>query len=176
MHAPDLLQTVKLVDASKWCHTNARLPSLTAWLLRHGRHVRSLELDCGRAPTDPEAYTWELAACLGALVVARSLQRLSVSCSSDSPDLCVTSWGVALRQLKSLRLLSCGELRICRSLAGLSAVTELELRGEVITVEAAAQLPPNVEQLSLSVEDDEELPHQVGPAGSCVSCVEDERW
>ena len=159
MHSPDALRSIS-------CHRPgvAALPSLTAWLLRHGRHVRSCHLQCWFG--NNAARAWEMAACLGALAAARSLQQLNLYFGCMGAALCVTSWCAALRQLSELELVSgVSELCICSSLDGLTAVTQLGLTGTAVVVDGAAQLPPNVERFSLGC-GRAALPLQVGPAWS----------
>lgn len=129
-----------------------------------GRHVRSCHLQCSFG--NNAECAWEMAACLGALAAARSLQQLNLYFGCMGAALCVTSWCEALRQLSELELLSgVSELCICSSLEGLSAVTQLSLSGTALILDGTAQLPPNVERLSLGC-GRAALPLQVSPAWS----------
>ena len=157
-HAPGLLQS------PIWCYSSTHLPSLTAWLLRHGRHVRSLNIDCYPPRDQLTMVAWELAGCLTACAAtaARSLQRLSLRLA-DGGTLCVASWCAVLRQLRSLELeASSYTLQISSSLAGLTAVTQLRLQGRTVSLGAGVQLPPAVERLELRDEASTALPLQVG--------------
>ncbi|KAI7836518.1 hypothetical protein COHA_009619 [Chlorella ohadii] len=159
-HAPAVLRSVSCCGPSL-----VQLQSLAAWLLRHGRHVRCLELACDPAEDVFAACHWELGACLGVLAAAGSMQQLKLAVRVDSVDISelhITSWCTALRQLRELELRSIiGRLLISSSLAGLSAVTWLWLAGDPIELGPAVQLPPNVEELRLGNIGNEEPPHQV---------------
>lgn len=156
-HSPQLLADVLCPNAD-----SRRLESLTAWLPRHGQHVRSLDLSCHPEDGESGPVTWQLAGCLQAFAaVAGSLERLSLSAQSE-PGLCVTPWAAALRRLVRLSLWAdpC-TLRICSSLSGLTALTALTLSGTPVKIDAAVQLPPNVELLWFIDRQGEELPPQV---------------
>lgn len=167
-HVPDVLRSI-----SSYGSTPARLPSLAAWLLRHGRHMQSFGLFCHKGNSDAGLFAWELSACLGALATASSLQQLRVHFNCAGTALRITSWCAALRQLQQIDLTASSSfLRISSSLAGLVAVTRLELSGDAIIVGAEAQLPPNVEQLQLKDSESEALPQQVSP----LDCCEVDGW
>ena len=141
-----------------------QLPSFTAWLLQHGRHLRSLDLNCQITSSDVEVYAWELAGCLMAWASTggEALQQLSLRFFGRGTALCVTSWCPALRQLRSLDLSGLGgPLRINSDLAGLTAVTRLCMYGDAVAVQPQVQLPPRVERLSLHDDDSTVLPPQV---------------
>lgn len=152
----------------------AQLQSITTWLLRHGLYVRSLNLFCYPHDTEAEACAWDLAASLGALAASGLLQQLRLGFSSMRTALHVTSWCSALRQLRELQLFNRrGVLRISSSLAGLSTVTGLDLIGGPVVLDAAVQLPPNVEWLCLFDDCERaELPEQVRYARAVCS----QRW
>ncbi len=154
-----MLRSIKCLQ-----HKLPRLQSFAAWLLRHGRHVRSFDLSCYPPSSETEPFLWEALACLGALAAAGSLQQLKLTCYSRTA-LGVASWCAAQRQLEELHLAnSCNTLRISASLAGLSALTQLTLRGHGVVVDATVQLPPNVERLFLQDTFSAALPPQVKPA------------
>lgn len=112
--------------------------------------MQSFGLFCHKGNSDAGLFAWELSACLGALATASSLQQLRVHFNCAGTALRITSWCAALRQLQQIDLTASSSfLRISSSLAGLVAVTRLELSGDAIIVGAEAQLPPNVEQLQL---------------------------
>lgn len=76
-----------------------------------------------------------------------------------------------MQQLQSLRLESgSSTLRVSSSLAGLTAVSQLKLWGHNVIVDAAAQLPPNVERLSVTDMQSEALPQQVSLRLEFTSC------
>ncbi len=156
VHSPQVLATVVCQDASV-----SRLESLTAWLQRHRQHVHTLALECTPSADNVAPCMWQLAECMAALAAAGQLQTLGVSVSGGT-DLCVTSWGTALRQLHSLDLECSGAtLRICSSLSGLTALSSISLWGQKVAVDAAAQLPPNVERMCFEDRQSDTLPHQV---------------
>jgi len=94
-HVPDVLRSI-----SSYGSTPARLPSLAAWLLRHGRHMQSFGLFCHKGNSDAGLFAWELSACLGPLATASSLQQLRVHFNCAGTALRITSWCAALRQLQ----------------------------------------------------------------------------
>lgn len=159
-HAPALLQSVECLIVGP-----SALESLAAWLRRHGRHVRSFIMDChpgSHADRGPCAR--ELAHCLAALASAGGLQQLELCPHFGDIPLCALEWCAALRQLQSLELAS-SHVRISSDLAGLTAVTRMALSGCVVTVDAAARLPPNVERFSLQESEyNNGLPRQVSPS------------
>ena len=137
--------------------------------------MRSLSLRCSYALNEAQPCAWEVAACLAACAAtaAGSLQQLSLDFFCDgNTTLCVTSWCDALRQLRQLNLSGNvnGTVRIESSLAALTALTQLVLHGKEISLDAAAQLPPNVEYLRLCERSSTALPHQV-----CCACGEMQR-
>lgn len=145
--------------------SQAQLQSLAGWLPRHGQNVRSLLLICN---INAETGAGELATCLDALATAGSLQQLTVLAFGLGTALSVTSWCAALRQLRELCMsldtrYYLNILHISTSMAGLTAVTRLELAGCSVLVAASAQLPPNVERLWLQDGSSAELPRQVSP-------------
>lgn len=163
-HVPETLRRV----SASYFPSLTHLQSLSAWLRRHGRHVRCFELSCFPPSSEAQPCAWELAACLGLLSREAPLRKLSLRFGGTGTGLVVTSWCVALRQLRSLDLQTSqpNSLRICSSLAGLAALTRLALMGAAVLVDAAAELPPNVEWLKLSDSSSAALPHRVrGAAG-----------
>ncbi len=157
VHSPRLLAMVRCAfnDAQQ-------MDSLATWLQRHGQHVRDFGLVCTLSAGNAVPCTWQLAGCLTALAVtARPLQNMRVAVYGTA-DLCVASWGAAMQQLKLLHLECPGStLHISSSLAGLTALSSLRLWGYHVTMDAAAQLPPNVERMSFSDMLREALPQQV---------------
>ena len=152
--------------------SNCAAALVTAWLVRYGQHVRCLRIDCYADSATRQIINCELAGCLSACAAtaaAGSLQQLSLALYGSSGTLCVASWCAALRQLRSLDLDASysGQLRIGSSLAGLTALTQLTLHGQRVSVDAAAQLPPAVERLQLQDSASPALPLQVG----CVVCA-----
>lgn len=168
-HSPAVLLKHGVSLLSHRNGASTQLQSLAAWLARHGQHVRRIRLSCSPKRQFAEPCAWELASCLSACaaVAAGSLQQLMVDFNATGVPLCVTSWCAPLRQLSSLWLSGSvyTDLRISSSLAGLTAVTDLSLKGSAVSIDAAAQLPPNVEQLKLCDYKSTALPRQVRVAG-----------
>ena len=136
----------------------ASLESLRAWLLRHGRHVRRVEL-VGTCVLDDAAQA-HLACCLHACACSGQLEALRVWLA----PLQVGSWAPAMRH--SLRHLQLGsarhELLINSSLASLSQLTALQLRGKPVSFAAGARLLLSLERLYFADRSSPALPDQVG--------------
>lgn len=169
-HSPTALQQPIKGPAGR------RLPSLTAWLWRHGRQVRSLNLSSYVSGDDVTPYTWELASCLAvcALTAAESLRQLTIYLAGGG-TLCIATWCVALRQLGSLSVSSSsmGEVRISCNLSSLTALTQLAVEGKTVTIDDLVQLPPAVERLRFSDSTSTALPHQASATcGPSVGSVE----
>lgn len=166
VHSPQVLATVACQFAAV-----DQLESLTAWLQRHGQHVQTLALMCTPSADNVVPCMWQLAECMAALAAAGQPQILGVG-GGGGTDLCVTSWGTALRQLHSLDLECSGAtLRICSSLSGLTALSSMSLWGQKVVVDAAAQLPPNVERMCFEDRQSDALPHQVSQCSSIHACT-----
>ena len=154
---PDVLRSI-----SSYGSTPAWLPSLAAWLLRHGRHMQSFGLFCHKGNGDAGLFAWELSACLGALATASSLQQLRVHFNCAGTALRITSWCAALRQLQQIDLTASSSfLRISSSLHSLTQLTLLELAGTPVRFAAGARLPASVRRLQLMDSCSTELPPKV---------------
>lgn len=150
--SPELLRSV---DVGRLIGVSA-VQSLTAWLARHGKHVRELSFDCydpyfGHRLWDvheEEAVTEAaVAACMTAAGTAGQLADLAAS------GIRSTDWLSALRSLRQLCLSSDSisvPLRISPAISSLTALTSLSLYGDPIAFEAGAQLPASIEELCLS--------------------------
>ncbi|PRW21009.1 small GTP-binding [Chlorella sorokiniana] len=148
--APQLLREVNV-------HIGSDLPklhSLTAWLTRHGSHVRRLT---GYVASDDDP-DWNAAAasCLAAVGTAGQLDELNLEGILDS-----TEWLAAMRSLQRCRLVNDenGELRVSAALGGLTALESLDLQGEPIKL-LPARLPASITYLHLCDSSDN-MPQQV---------------
>ncbi len=131
---------------------------LAAWLVRHGRHVRTLRLwDDHSFPEDEaSAITASaMATCLMAACGTGQLVELEVGMNLAAH----TEWLAAARWLRHLRLFAV-PLHVSPAIAGLTALQSLELWGE-LEVEAGVQLPPSVTRLAVEGDDGDEMPPQV---------------
>lgn len=166
-HAPELCRSVSL-DLHRLRPTArpAALDSLAAWLLRHGQHVRKVELEHHEANADAaeNGLMVQLGCCLMACA-AGTVEAFLLW----SSQLLVASWAPSLRSVRKLRL-DCldGELVISSSLHGLTQLTNLSLGGSHVRFSNAARLPTSVERLWPSDYFSSTLPSQVGDC--CLAC------
>ena len=167
-HAPELCRTVVLYGAT-WPRNpplafSAALASLTAWLLRHGQHVRSLRLyGWGEEGAAAEAQS-HLACCLMACAGGQ-LEALGVNVRT----LVAAGWAPLLHTLCRLHLGRFqGELLISSSLHSLTQLTVLALEGSPIRFAAGARLPASVEQLWVADDLNYALPAQVRNHGQLL--------
>jgi len=131
---------------------------LAAWLVRHGRHVRTLRLwahpffrEDGPCPTKASA----MEPCFMAACGTGHVFELEVGMNLAAH----TEWLAAARWLRHLRLFAV-PLHVSPAIAGLTALQSLELWGE-LEVEAGVQLPPSVTRLAVEGDDGDEMPPQV---------------
>lgn len=129
--------------------------SLTAWLARHGRHVRQLE--CSFPKGDGPEYPAAIEACLVAAGLAGGLQTLSISGFLPS-----TEWLAAMRSLRELHTTRlAGPLRLCPAINTLTTLCRLRLDTPSLELTAGARLPPSVTSLHLDEYHSEAMPELV---------------
>lgn len=136
--------------------------SLTAWLARHGRHVRQLE--CAFPKGEGPDYPAAIAACLVAAGLAGGLQTLTIS--GFLPN---TEWLAAMRSLRELHT-TClaGPLRLCPAINKLTALRRLRLGTPALELTAGSRLPPSVTSLHLVEHHSEVMPELVSKAAGCA--------
>ena len=138
------------------------LPSLAAWLRRHGQHVRRLAIGVfpdylnEAWPESQQAVlaTAQLSECLGACgSTARQLERLHVFISTPV----VVGWAPLLPpSLRELGLHGERLVRVASSLGSLTQLTKLLLwsrpisDGSSVLFDSHASLPPSIRTLALA--------------------------
>ncbi len=156
-HAPELCCEVKMEVYLDEGQEPWRLPSVCAWLARHGQHLQRLSLQLhnfGRAR--PAAQRLEQ--CMPAVAAAvPHLEQLLLTCGS-----CNVTWAEQLpASLRELGLRVMGQdLRISSSLGSLTQLTQLFLSANFIDVDQQVQLPPSIRTLALDGYNDAGLPPQ----------------
>lgn len=125
-----------------------RLQSLLLWLLRHGKHVRSLKM-C--RPGDSREAEHLLGGCLSICAASGQLESLTVSTCGDAP-LLLGAWALAMPRLRRLDFASYNmDLALVTSLHQMTALRKLRLFGrEGIDVSPGVRLPAGLEQLEIS--------------------------
>ena len=150
--------------------SSAKLGSLTAWLLRHARHVRDLHMNRLNWTQDLVTTATLLTSALTACASAGVLEHLAVSLwrtpAGRDVVICTAGWAPALRRLRSLTL-KCAAARVhlASSLSSLRQLTRLQLHCRKLDLGTGVQLPTNLEQLSLTDYQGVALPQQVWLAG-----------
>ena len=160
-HAPELCRQVRMDSLWRtsrfgpWSHSVA---SLTAWLMRHGRHVRHMQLGGFHSKVESQEEQAQLACCLMACAGGQ-LQTLRAGIDG----LVVAAWApAAMRSLRELQLgFAASELQISTSLHSLTQLTLLELAGTPVRFAAGARLPASVRRLQLMDSCSTELPPKV---------------
>lgn len=155
--SPELLRDV---DAGE-VKGVAAVQSLAAWLLRHGGHVRQVQLsatprDRGNS-AELSAVEAALDSCLEAAAAAGQLVRLAAGSMVTS-----TGWLGGLPSLRELDLVSyawSSPLCLTAAISVLTALGSLRLDGHVM-VEGGLRLPPSITQLSLSDRRSPRMPEQ----------------
>ncbi|PRW51148.1 putative LRR receptor-like serine threonine- kinase [Chlorella sorokiniana] len=164
-HAPSLCRKV-------YCTTYgaASLKSLTAWLLRHGNHVRTLSLDSNEVEEEEEARDSPpdeqgeqlLAGFFSACAAAGLLESLTIIHTNQAlRPLCIGAWLLSLPRLQKLDLVCEDGLQLTCSLHSLSALREMELITGYLHLVPSVHLPPQLTQLTFEVEADIVLPEQL---------------
>lgn len=140
--------------------------SLTAWLARHGQHLRCLDFGIypsGMSAQEAEANITAIATCLMQAGAAGQLAELTVHGVVPS-----TEWlaAGALRSLRKLRLLDSGKLRLSPVISTLTGLGSLTLEGEPLSW-SALRLPTSVTRLKLGGCVADEMPAEVRGLKGC---------
>ncbi len=140
--------------------------SAAAWLMRHARHVQTLELLGSAADAEPAgSLISAVATCLAVAGRAPQLAELTVNLGSDLH----TEWLRTLRSLQRLILVSSDTFHIAPATASLTALQSLELNCAGLQLPAESRLPGGITRLRLDSVDEEELPWEASKRqGSCV--------
>lgn len=157
--SPELLRDI---DAG-WVSSLVVVRSLTAWLVRLGRHVRKLKIsfpafedwDWHESEDAPPA----VAACLGAAGAVGVLEELSVWSVPGS------EWLAAMPSLRRLVLMARGlgqELVVSPAIGMLTNLESLELGGRPIFWVEGCTLPASITRLHLQDSEAYDFPDQVG--------------
>ena len=170
-HAPELCRQVRMDSLWRisrfgpWSHSVA---SLTAWLMRHGRHVRHMQLGGFHAKIESQEEQAQLACCLMACAGGQ-LETLRAAIDG----LVVAAWApAAVRSLRELQLgFAASELQISNSLHSLTQLTLLVLAGRPVRFAAGARLPASLRRLRLLDGSSSSLPAQVWPNAAPAPCI-----
>lgn len=132
------------------------LHSLTAWLGRHGRHVRRLAYSDGG--DDDHPWLAAVARCITTAGTVGQLEQLTVDAGIRS-----TEWLAVMPSLRRCRIhnFALTELRIPPAISALTALRSLALAGEPIELDPETRLPTSITELELFQCSGEDMPQQV---------------
>jgi len=141
--------------------------SFAVWMMRHGRHVRTLKwaADDKAAVNQPvDIFASALARCLKVVGLASPLADLAISIQSDGGLHLRTDCLRTLHSLPRLRLVAESTANISKALSGLTALQSLEVRGPVLHLPVDTRLPPTITRLWVGGDYYDEVPLQVSRA------------
>ena len=154
--SPELLREVE-ASARHSQHSLPALHSVTAWLERHGPHVRRFHLSALPARGDDAGgFAAALTACLEAAGAAGQLTELELFSEEVR-----TEWLAAMPSLRRLYLVG-DALHISSAIGGLTALQSLDLAGDdnEMTWAAAGRLPTTITRLFVQADGAEQMPYQ----------------
>lgn len=169
-HVPEFCSSVRCIGLS-----DVGLQSLLAWLLRHGRHVRRMELDLA---VDSDRSN-VMSCCFGTCAATGQLEELKI-CTSSGSELLISAWAHVLTRLRRLDVVGQNEydknpviLQLDADISLPAALRQLYLEagdyGDVRLL-PGARLPPALEELSMVHCTSDALPAQARLRGEGKCC------